>query len=156
MITVTKWKIVITKDGVPAIIQRNDKYFCDQRIKLKSEDIIFTEEGIEYDRTSHICKDAVTHYKCPYSSLAYKAAPSPLSFREKLGDAKVQGHVLCFLYELISGVLISDERYSFIKDREPIDIAALLAKYSEFSGQLGGIDWEKIASQIKICDEVLV
>lgn len=92
---------------------------------------------------------AVTHYKCPYSSLSYKHAPSPLAFREKLEGVKVQRNMLSFLYEFFSGVLFSDDRYSFIKNREAFDVAALLAEYSGFGGQLGSVDWEKAAGSIK-------
>lgn len=73
----------------------------------------------------------------------------PLAFREKLEGVKVQRNMLSFLYEFFSGVLFSDDRYSFIKNREAFDVAALLAEYSGFSGQLGSVDWEKVAGCIK-------
>lgn len=148
MVTVTSWRIVIEKGGLPVIYQWNDRYFHDQKMNPESEDIIVTEDGIEYEHTARGGK--VTHYKYPYSNLSYSEAPSPLSFRESVGGVKVQRNILSFVYELASGVLFSDDCYSFVKDRKPLDIAALLAEYEEFSSQLGGVDWEKAASHIKL------
>ena len=147
MVTITSWKIVIEKSGEPVIYLRNDTYWYNQKRCPMSEDIVVTEEGIEFSYTH---KGRVTHYKCPYSSLSYKHAPSPLAFREKLEGVKVQRNMLSFLYEFFSGVLFSDDRYSFIKNREAFDVAALLAEYSGFSGQLGRVDWEKAAGCIKL------
>lgn len=148
MVTITSWRIVLS-GGVPVIYQWNDRFFVMQKATPRPEDIVVTQDGIEYD---YAFKRTVTHYKCPFSNLSYSKAPLPTAFREKLGGSKaeLQKDILSFLYEFIAGVLFSDERYSFIKDRGTFDIVTLLAEYGSLGSQIDGIDWEKAASHIKI------
>ena len=48
MVTITSWKIVIEKSGKPVIYLRNDTYWYNQKRCPRSEDIVVTEEGIEF------------------------------------------------------------------------------------------------------------
>ena len=51
MVTITSWKIVIEKSGEPVIYLRNDTYWYNQKRCPMSEDIVVTEEGIEFSYT---------------------------------------------------------------------------------------------------------
>lgn len=145
MITVIsrRWHISINRDGTPYIVQWDDEHQSERKVKLRSEDISVTEEGISYVQ---VFRGNAMRYVCPFRNLSHKVVAASLDMLVELGSLKqeqVQMHVLCFVYDFMAGVL--DAKNPILVERIPLDIDALLQKYSELGGQIGSVDWRKAA-----------
>lgn len=138
MTTVTKWSIKIEKDGTPYISMVDERYQIKKKLRFASEDIIFTQDGIRSKKPQE--------YECLYKYLDRKQSPTPLSELVKLGEiAEEKPHSLTFLYELLSGVAI---RTKPVIKLEPLNVDALLKKYSYLGEQISGVDFYGVAKDL--------
>lgn len=103
---VEDWKIKIKNDGKPAIIFSNGFGRQDVVLQPATDDIELTDAGITFS-ISRRGKD--TRYECPFDKLGYVAPPTTIAQLKAMKCISVdvpQKHILSFLYEFISGVLI--------------------------------------------------
>lgn len=144
MFTLKDWRVKIDKDGTPYIKVPYDMNLKKEKVQLNSEDITFTQAGIEFRQTDK--NDAVQEFECLYKYLSSKQASAPLSEMVRLGEVQEEKqHSLVFLYELVAGVVLRSK--PIVKDKS-WDMDALLNKYSYLGWQIVGVDFKKTADSL--------
>ena len=146
MFELKEWRILIDKDGTPCISWSNGA-FGEMQVSPDSREILVTNEGIVF---TWIARKQILHYKCLFSNLSYEVPPTLLDTPiGKSGQVKrAKSHVLTFIYEFASIVLTN--KCQVILNKVPLDLEALLTKYDAFRGQLEGLDYERIASNMNL------
>ncbi|MCM1237209.1 MAG: hypothetical protein NC489_44645 [Ruminococcus flavefaciens] len=145
MTTVKEWSIKLDKDGMPYLVILNERYQIKKVIRLESEDVSFNQQGISFECTSR--KGRTEEYVCQYKCLSREQTPSPISQLLEIGTIKgKQRHSLVFLYELLSGVVLSTMA---VYQGEPLNVDALVKSYDYLEEQFNGVDFQEVASSLR-------
>lgn len=128
-IRIKDWKIKIAKDGTPILIA-GYSFRGDNLVTLKAEEIRIDNAGITYSQENKA--GVVCEYECRFEDMDRKPTITSVSKLKEIGIIsvdKLPRHLLSFVYEFVSGVLLTANPN--IRYAEMFDADVLVWEYKD-------------------------
>lgn len=128
-IRIRDWKIKIAKDGTPILIA-GYSFRGDNLVRLKAEEVRIDNSGISYSQVNKA--GVVCEYECRFEDMNRKPTITSVSKLKEIGIIavdKLPRHPLSFVYEFVSGVLLTVNPN--IRHSKTFDADALVGEYKD-------------------------